>query len=1007
RSLSSPGHGCYCCLTIQSLVDSEKLKLEEAKMSGKALKSLKDENPDLQKQIGCITGLFQLFDRHRFLTDQRTGSYIQHRSTSGGSGNESKEFNGTMQKAKAKNLKNAREKQQFSTESSIASLSSSSCSSSMSSLEFNRTIQIQSPSRNRIRIPENTNSQVEKKQLDTPRHQSLDFHNIVKDSMHKEAQGLSVKTVAKEEKKGQTNVLKHIDSPRPLRSHKFVNAGVTVASEAFHGLAKSKKTPLDSPRLSYDDAFKSSTKHKELPRLSLDSRERSCNRGSNEGNKSRNLLKGPQKGYGRNSSSMINLLQEPETSNRSSSVVAKLMGLEALPESPMRTSSCSTKKNELLARTSTSDEDKQHQRFTFLPQSRRADSITNVTPYSRFELESTLWRQPDASQSPRSEASKGSESDIKASKTTLTVYGEIEKRVAELEFKKSGKDLRALKQILEAMQRHKDSLDIARDQASNSPSDSRNSTSLNESTKLQSPRARQKDVASATVEMSNSAQGSKLPIVIMKPAKVTRKANNPSSTELSIHGKSGLSKRSPSNPSDGRLVNKQSAKGISSTTKNIKDSFGQQVRSSDKNSNMRTSKLMQSLKVPQHSNGESTTNLGNTTVTGSPRLQKKFGFERRSQPTSPSSDSSIIRREHNKQPVELSSPSTTPRQKFTTLQQRNERFSEVNCHWRDFKHHVNVISDFDDKSSSASHSDIEVIRIDQSGKIISSSIQPSGMSQNNAFEELRKELSKAETVVTAEQPSPVSVLDAAFYREDPPSPVKRKSGISKNLGEALSTDDDSEENSVEILQEIDWIDEKLINFTNNKDPDHKYISEILLASGLLSGQSSSKIFHSPGHLINPKLFFALEQMKTKKRHFDIENCAKKIPGIINPEQMQRKLIFDVVNDILVQKLILDSSSALWCQPNELAGTTPKGQKLLDELCTEMDQLQPQNRNVSLVHEDETLKHHHAIWTNFCNEIPNIVLDIERLIFKDLVTDVVRGEVANHPGTHCRQLVFPK
>ncbi|TKY65078.1 LONGIFOLIA 1 protein [Spatholobus suberectus] len=1005
-------------------------------MSGKALKSLKDENPDLQKQIGCITGFFQFFDRHRFLTGQRTGSYIQHRPTSGGSSNEIKELNGTMHKTKAKDQKIAREKQQFSTESSIASLSSSSCSSSMSSLEFNRTIQTQSPSRNRIRIPEKTNSKVAKKQPDNPRQQSLHFHHIVNDSMHKEGQGLSVKTVAKEEKKGLTNALKHIDSPRPLRSHKSVNSGVTVASEPFHALAKSKRTPWDSPRLSYDDTFKSATKHKELPRLSLDSREGS-NRGSSEGNKSRNLLKGPQKGYGRNSSAMINQLQEPETSKRSSSVVAKLMGLEALPEctqtcgSPMGTSPCSTKKNEILATSSTSDELKQHQRFTS-PQSRRADSITNVTPYSRFALEPTPWRQPDTSQSSQTQASKGSESDIKASKSSLNVYGEIEKRVAELEFKKSGKNLRALKQILEAMQRHKDSLDIARDQASNSPSDNRNSTNLNESSKLQSPRVRQKDPASVTVEMSNSPRGSKLPIVVMKPAKVTRKANNPSSTELSIHGKSGLSKCSPSNPTNGRLVDKQSAKGISSTTKSIKDPFVQQVRSSDKNNNVRTSKLTQSLKVSQDSSGESTTNAGYMTVSGSPRLQKKFDLQRRSQPTSPSSsDSSINRREHNRQPVELSSPSTTPRHEFSTLQQRNERFSEISCHWRDLKHHVNVISDFDDKRSPASHSEIEVIRIDLSGKIISSSIQLSGMNKNvsisslhnkilllfqlvkhsfvdqNAFEELRKELSKAETIVTAEQPSPVSVLDAAFYREDPPSPVKKKSDISKNLGEALSTDDDSEANSVDNLQEIDWIDEKFINFNNIKDPGHKYISEILLASGLLSGHSSSQIFHSPGHLINPKLFFALEQMKTKKRHFDIEDSAKKIPRIMNPEQMQRKLIFDVVNDILVQKLILDSSSALWCQPNELAGTTLRGRQLLEELCTEIDQLQPQNRNVSLVHEDENLKHHHAIWTNCYNEMPNIVLDIERLIFKDLINEVVRSGAANHSGTHCRQLVFPK
>ena len=152
-------------------------------------------------------------------------------------------------------------------------------------------------------------------------------------------------------------------------------------------------------------------------------------------------------------------------------------------------------------------------------------------------------------------------------------------------------------------------------------------------------------------------------------------------------------------------------------------------------------------------------------------------------------------------------------------------------------------------------------------------------------------------------------------------------------GEVLSADDDSEENSVDralsntianfstrssdrdlntqnlvqILQEIDWIDEKFISFSDSKDPNHKYIAQILLASGLLSGPTSSQISHSPGHLINPKLFFALEQMKTNKRDFNIEGSVKKIGRVINPGQMQRKLIFDVVNDILVQKLILESS----------------------------------------------------------------------------------------------------
>ena len=51
-----------------------------------------------------------------------------------------------------------------------------------------------------------------------------------------------------------------------------------------------------------------------------------------------------------------------------------------------------------------------------------------------------------------------------------------------------------------------------------------------------------------------------------------------------------------------------------------------------------------------------------------------------------------------------------------------------------------------------------------------------------AVKDLSKGCSKVEPIVTVEQPSPVSVLDAAFYREDPPSPVRKKSDISEDLG---------------------------------------------------------------------------------------------------------------------------------------------------------------------------------------------------------------------------------
>lgn len=40
-------------------------------MAAKLLQTLADDNPDLQKQIGCMTGLFQIFDRHQMVAGRR------------------------------------------------------------------------------------------------------------------------------------------------------------------------------------------------------------------------------------------------------------------------------------------------------------------------------------------------------------------------------------------------------------------------------------------------------------------------------------------------------------------------------------------------------------------------------------------------------------------------------------------------------------------------------------------------------------------------------------------------------------------------------------------------------------------------------------------------------------------------------------------------------------------------------------------------------------------------
>ena len=40
-------------------------------MAAKLLHSLADDNPDLQKQIGCMTGIFQIFERQHLISGRR------------------------------------------------------------------------------------------------------------------------------------------------------------------------------------------------------------------------------------------------------------------------------------------------------------------------------------------------------------------------------------------------------------------------------------------------------------------------------------------------------------------------------------------------------------------------------------------------------------------------------------------------------------------------------------------------------------------------------------------------------------------------------------------------------------------------------------------------------------------------------------------------------------------------------------------------------------------------
>ncbi|KAK7285525.1 hypothetical protein RJT34_20299 [Clitoria ternatea] len=151
------------------------------------------------------------------------------------------------------------------------------------------------------------------------------------------------------------------------------------------------------------------------------------------------------------------------------------------------------------------------------------------------------------------------------------------------------------------------------------------------------------------------------------------------------------------------------------------------------------------------------------------------------------------------------------------------------------------------------------------------------------------------------------------------------------------------------------------------------------------------------HPINPDLFLMLELTKTSSFLSKEENSVEKVAYIkLNSKKFHRKLIFDAVNEILGAKL--GYSHEPWLKkPNGLIKKIQSSQKLLKELCFEIDKLQSKEPENSLEEELvdrvksmlwEDMIHDSESWTGFHDEIPWVVLDVERLIFKDLVEEVV-------------------
>ncbi|ESW10354.1 hypothetical protein PHAVU_009G202300 [Phaseolus vulgaris] len=1082
-------------------------------MAAKLLQSLADDNPDLQKQIGCMTGIFQLFDRQHVLTARRT---TQKRLPSGNShfsdGSLERDSNNIHHRQTTTDTsinKGVNERQRISTESSRASFSS--CSSSVSSLDCKA--EADAPF-DRILFPETPSRDAVMNQPTISSHfgcNSLDLRDVVKDSMYREARGLSVKTTGKEE--SAINAMKHRDSPRPMQLPKFVDGSYRVGidgkqsvpidlKESIRVLAKLREAPWyyaetkelprsshevkDGPwhsiskdaswfayegkeisRLSFEsrDTIKSMPKLKELPRLSLDSKEGSFRPYSSDSatHPSRNVYTGTS-----TSNDKFPTLQQPSTiPSRPPGVVAKLMGLEALPDSALAgdTQHCSTETysaqdNGQFPRSSkkgptrplrVSHSPKISLKDPTSPRRKNPDLVMKPISSSRFPIEPAPWKQQDGNRSSQKLNLRGVKAPARAPDSFPSVYSEIEKRLKDLEFKQSGRDLRALKQILEAMQ-EKGLLESRKEEqapnAVGSQSDYEpKATSQDQNTgSVRQQNTQRNNFLSSTLKGSESARAFESPIVIMKPAKLVEKTAIPASSVIPIGGLSVSHKHQ----NGGVYVDNKTS---TSATRVAKDQSPRNIHrdasasSIDKKANgSKTTRSAQSQSRSQQHLKESSQSSVKHSGTVSPRLQqKKLELEKRSRPPAPPSDFTKHGRQSGKKAAESGSPGGKQRPKTLNSRHSDEQLSEISNESRSLCCLGDETSLQSDSLTVNSKMEVEVTSSLQSvenddnqspslkavKQLISETVQKKSTPRLNEDE------SVAELGTDApEHPSPISVLDGSVYRDDVPSPVKQISEDSKgddaqeseeneikdqwNPAESLSFNSmGSGEINRKKLQNIDHLVQKLrrlnsshdearidyiASLCENTNPDHRYISEILLASGLLLRDLSSELLtfqlHSSGNPINPELFLVLEQTKASSLLSKEESSPEKEANLkLNKEKFHRKFIFDSVNEILGAKLGLSPEPWFLPNSNRLTKKTLSAQKLLKELCFEIEKIQAKKPECCLEDEDDDLKsmlcqdvmHGSESWTDFHGYLPGVVLDVERLIFKDLVDEVVIGE----------------
>lgn len=948
----------------------------------------------------------------------------------------------------------------------------------------------------------------------------------------------------------------------------------------------------DSPRFSYDgrDIPRSaSLKLREAPRLSLDSREISRNSVELKSNYSGLGTPKIMHKHSHSNGDLTEMEHQCSERKRSPSVVARLMGLEEMPGNSTPTSQktgalylsqseensgfrispearksfqyckamestkqATEKENNLLDslkkhhfQTRCLDErsdpvEETIERVLGSPRSiqswkspclKHLEAIPKPILTQKCPIEPAPWRQQDGCQSYQRKAFESqsfSDAPKRNEMSSQVLHSEIEKRLKQLEHEHCGKDLKTLKQILEAMH-HKGPLDSTKENPNHHDNDFDYTPSSRISPEGKTVyRAREMQDNQLKFGSSNSARAFQAPIVIMKPAKSVNKSS--SSSVIPLEGFPNYQRKVSSVPQPGSSNTKRSTMGNNRALKDQQSGRPNSRGSANHYNNesiavqnhrreyiSRTKSIENSNDVlqkgiprpsspvssPSTRNQQSSKEILNSVKNNHPSCsmakiqRKKPEIERKSR----QSGSLKSSRQGTKQigpETESRSPRIRVRTKgghvmqIDTMSESSRDTVADQCPETPRADEISVRSD--SNISSISQMDYEVTsklsdvnadydcELDNGNQCLQSNgsvdsqpklrrtlefrIEPkiSGTKTKNGvrvdsvkskngeihskFDEVHSEMDEihlnrceelsptSSALEVSEQPSPISVLDtSSFYKDDSSvSPIKKCSIIFKdhetemeydNPGCAyqwnsftygtpdgpIAVDNKILKNVHSLVRKLDDLNSSSSTENNTihlhlksadnleaQTPEYKYVKEIMFASGILFIDTDSISFHASGFPINPELFHVLEQRRTSQYRISAESIQ---------EKHNRQLMFDTVNEILRKKLYPYLHPQPWIRKKDSPCTAaairrPSGQHLLKLVWEELQSLQASCDSNSPSPGD--FCDDEERWEEYKTELGGLVLNMERLIFKDLIDETL--SVLGHKNYSTkRQLLF--